>query len=447
MDQKKRRLILIGITAVVIIVGFFIMSLYDANRKLSQDGADLLNNIKSMKNKNDALSAEYNKAQAKIRQLGDQLDKAQRDLSNIQDIAKDKEELQKKYEAAMKEKNELADRLSRARAQQAQATARPQVASVSPATNLGDDLYWAGVLKEKTNLEVSLSKVRDELKLIKAKFDAQQKENVQLESDLKSLRELDIKNLMNEKADLERRLSYSERTIDSLSLELVREKKDNRKMKEDYKAIESEKQGLISEMNSLRTQMADLNSQIKGLNDNKAALEDKLQNIESSKQDLEHKLMAINALLDEKTSEIMDMKQRLDTLKQDQGLIPKEKPKVYIAAPTPQQPAVVKDAPAKKPAPQASVELPPIVVKPSDASVSAKPQKEASGKVLEINTANKFVIVDIGEDAGLAAGSTLGVWRGSRRIATLEVIQTRKSICAADIKQSTQTIKVGDTVK
>ncbi|MCM8779734.1 MAG: hypothetical protein NC914_01095 [Candidatus Omnitrophica bacterium] len=445
MEQKKM-FTLVGIGAAVLVVGFFIMNLSGVNQKLTQENKELRREYDSLKKKNESLAGvarDYEQAQAKIRQLNEELDRVQRDLYNARDIAREKEELQRKYEEALKAKNELAARLSKATVQQGQESLvpRPMVsAAAGSTTSLGDDLYWAAILKEKTDLEVALSKVNDELKTIKAKFDQEQKAKSALEMEIKNIKELEIKNLVNQKLDLERRVAYSERTIDSLSLELVREKKDNRKLKEDYKALEAEKTALRNEIGNLRNEISSLNNQIKGLNESKLVLEDKLQKIELSKQDLERRIMAINALLDEKTSEIMDMKQRLDLIKEEQGLIPKQTPPARTSSEQ-QLPRVSSVSRTK-----ASVELPPIVVKP-DSSAPAQTGKEISGRILEINDVNKFVIIDLGEDAGLRPGDILGVYKGNTKLANIEVIQTRRSISAADIKQIFHPIKVGDTVK
>ena len=61
---------------------------------------------------------------------------------------------------------------------------------------------------------------------------------------------------------------------------------------------------------------------------------------------------------------------------------------------------------------------------------------------------NNFVIVDLGqENSSVSVGNALKVYRNSNEIATLEVIQVRRDICAADIKDKTSELKVGDIVK
>ncbi|MDE2010458.1 MAG: hypothetical protein KGJ09_10360, partial [Candidatus Omnitrophica bacterium] len=101
------------------------------------------------------------------------------------------------------------------------------------------------------------------------------------------------------------------------------------------------------------------------------------------------------------------------------------------------------------------VELPPIIVNApgqSSAAEAAAPAAVATGKtqgsIISINEPNNFVIVDLGQDnSPVAIGSTLKAYRGSSEIATLQVIQIRRDICAADIKTRSADLRVGDMVK
>jgi hypothetical protein len=57
------------------------------------------------------------------------------------------------------------------------------------------------------------------------------------------------------------------------------------------------------------------------------------------------------------------------------------------------------------------------------------------------------VIVDIGSNKGLKEGDVLNVYRGAEFIAGLEVIQVRRDIAAADIRNKILDIEVGDVVR
>ena len=84
------------------------------------------------------------------------------------------------------------------------------------------------------------------------------------------------------------------------------------------------------------------------------------------------------------------------------------------------------------------------------ANNTAAPVSEGrrEGSIISINESNNFVIVDLGqENSSVGVGNALKVYRNSNEIATLEVIQVRRDICAADIKDKSDELKVGDVVK
>jgi hypothetical protein len=56
--------------------------------------------------------------------------------------------------------------------------------------------------------------------------------------------------------------------------------------------------------------------------------------------------------------------------------------------------------------------------------------------------------VDLGqENSSVSVGNSLKVFRNSESIATLEVIQVRRDISAADIKDKSDELRVGDIVR
>ena len=97
------------------------------------------------------------------------------------------------------------------------------------------------------------------------------------------------------------------------------------------------------------------------------------------------------------------------------------------------------------------VELPPIHVSAADGKTFAFDEGIAEpgfqGKVISVNADNNFVIVDVGESRGVQLGNMLSIYRDSKYIARLEVIQVRKDISAADIKDKWSQIRVGDIVR
>jgi hypothetical protein len=76
------------------------------------------------------------------------------------------------------------------------------------------------------------------------------------------------------------------------------------------------------------------------------------------------------------------------------------------------------------------------------------PGQKTEGSIISINESNNFVIADLGQaNSAVAVGSVLKVYRGNDVIGTLEVIQVRNDISAADIKTTSTQLRVGDMVR
>ena len=90
----------------------------------------------------------------------------------------------------------------------------------------------------------------------------------------------------------------------------------------------------------------------------------------------------------------------------------------------------------------AAVELPPIVVRPEPGMI------DLMGEVIAVIPEERVVVIDRGEAAGARPGIALKVLRGEQEIATLEIIETRREVSAADILEVVQgvTIQEGDRV-
>jgi hypothetical protein len=67
--------------------------------------------------------------------------------------------------------------------------------------------------------------------------------------------------------------------------------------------------------------------------------------------------------------------------------------------------------------------------------------------VVSVNQDNNFVIVDLGERSGIKVGDAFKVYHNGVQVVSVEVIQVRQDISAADIKQKTAPFSVGDTIR
>ncbi|MCM8831317.1 MAG: hypothetical protein NC918_03910, partial [Candidatus Omnitrophica bacterium] len=153
-------------------------------------------------------------------------------------------------------------------------------------------------------------------------------------------------------------------------------------------------------------------------NNEKMQLQNSIKETLEKKDQLEKRLSEIDRVLREKSITLEELQEQMRTaVKGGRAVISKE---------------------------SASVELPPIVVKPT----ARGSIKNLRGEVIAVNDDEKFIIINLGETSGLRPGTQLAVLRGEKEIATVEVIETRKEISAADIKEvaSGFTIQKGDIV-
>ncbi|MBC8436301.1 MAG: hypothetical protein H8D90_00225 [Candidatus Omnitrophica bacterium] len=284
------------------------------------------------------------------------------------------------------------------------------------------DEYWAGVLKEKTELQMQLGSIHKDLKTYQVK-------NEELLRDKSSL-ELDITGLKRQQEELQRQIEYNKKIMDSIAQELVWEKNEKLKIEENIAPFKKENAQLIR--------------QLKGLNKQKIDLERKLQRIQEDKGGLADKLGDMETMLVDKISQINNLKDELEDMRhqmQQEGRI---------------QPKAISEK-----GKESVVELPPIVVRPAEstqklitAPAITMPSQEAvsgaakpRGSVLTVNRESNFVIVDLGDDAGVKSGAIFQVYRGKDPVAIIEVIKTSKSVSACDIKEEKTPVKVGDVLR
>lgn len=273
--------------------------------------------------------------------------------------------------------------------------------SILPETGrIVDEKYWADLLKEKISLEVDVKNLKEELTRRSIALVEIKHKN----EDLK----LEINSIESEKEAIITKVRHTADMIDNISLELARTKNDKK-----YIANRAEK---LSEENN------DLRKKLKKLVSVKNALEKSIVRISQEKDKVKSQLGRTETLIQSKIDEIWDIKEELDhSIRLSRGgTFPSE------------------------------VELPPIVVSSSGRVESFNIGESApglNGQVISINEPNNFVIVDIGENAGVHLGDNLSVYRDSKYIARLEVIQVRDDISAADLKDQWSKIKVGDVIR
>lgn len=272
-----------------------------------------------------------------------------------------------------------------------------RVSEISP----DNETYWAQVIREKTSLELEVNTLKKKLDANMLELEALKKSN----SDL----ELEIAELANTKDSIEREIKHGKDLADNLSLALAR--------------AENDKEFLNGRFAKLNDENSSLRVQIKDLTSTKIALEKSIVRLQDEKKDVERKLMETEHVIQNRIDEIWQIKDSLEKNFQMSGASSK------------------------------AVELPPIVVSGAG-ETSTRVASEVvltvpgfNGNIVSVNDENNFVIVDLGQNDGIKLGDNMSVYRGAEYVAALEVIQVRKDIAAADIKNKVTTIRVGDAVR
>ena len=382
--ERKSKIIVSGLSGLLLVLLIFIFQLNAYRAAAILERNDL-------KKENESLIAKVNQSLQENSKLEQQASGFRRDLDTV---SQQKSELEIKYQSVLKEREELAEKLKK---QPAPVYSQPQAVSGGAGQ---EDAYWARMLKEKTDLEMQIEAIRSALKDMQVK-------NEDLVRDKTNL-SLELSTQYNEERDLRRQLEYNQKLVDGISQELVREKNDKFQMHENLKSIQDE--------NHI------LKRQLKALNNNRISLENKLMDLRGKDSDLEKRFTEMGKLLGDRTTQIVNLNKQLEAARSGEVL---ETPK------------------------EESVELPAIVVRPQGGlpvpGSSKAPAVE--GKVLTVKRENNFVVVDLGEDAGVKIGDTFRVYRDGKQVADLEAIQVRKNVSACDIKKENSPIKPGDIIR
>jgi chromosome segregation ATPase len=386
--EQKAKLIIIGLIIVTVASFALLVQVSGAKQQVTRERDEL-------KVENSKISANLDKLKNSIRSYESRITTLTSDLESAN---QQKADLEKRYELVNRAREDLIQKLKEQQQKRPEAQEERREETVVPQTS---DAYWADVLKAKSDLELQLTNVRTELKSLQIANEQLQRE--------KSNFELDITNLKREKEDLKRQIEYNQKMLDSISKDLVREKNDKTQIQDTYKLIKNEN--------------ATLSRQLQNLNNRKITLDKKIQDLQDNKALLERRLSEMETMLTDKVNQVDDFKDKVEAIKTG---------------------AAVPAAADKKEA----VELAAIVVRPqAEKPRSVNPDIGFIGKVLAVNRDNNFVIIDLGQDAGLKIGDAFKIYRDEKPVASIEVTQVRRGISACDIKKEMSPVKIGDVVR
>ncbi len=416
MEKRIRFLILslIGLLLFVIGYAFYILNSKEVLKKqYVQERNTLTKENEELTKKVNGVLQEKKNLDTRFQETKAQLDK----------ITGEQQELQGSYDLLVKQNKDLEEKI-KSMPKAESGSAHPQEFP-APA---GQEAYWGNILKTKTDLEVQLQELRGRLKETAIEQDKLRQE--------KGMLTLEMNNVNRENQDLKRQLEFTKKEmtsklghnqlmLDSLASDVVREKTDKLNIQESLQPLRQE--------NSL------LRRQVKFLSGRKIVLEKKIADLEEKHNFLQKKLSEMEVFVKEKNATLDDLTQKVEAA---------------TAAPAPEAVSDVSAAAAPQNAAQKppevlsteSVELPPIIVRPSQEAMSQATESLAA-KVIAVNREHNFVVIDLGEDSGIKVGDVFQVYKGGQVIATVQVMQLRRSIAACDIKKEVFPVKIGDIVK
>ncbi|MBL7130065.1 MAG: hypothetical protein ISS45_01450 [Candidatus Omnitrophica bacterium] len=368
--------------------------------QLSQENEKLTKNLSAALAKNRTIVSDLKEVETKGRGLQEEIDRLKERLSlasserdsfidKIQSLIEDKRAIQEDIEREKTKKKEEEEKKKEEKEEVTIATV------YSPTSS--QEAFWADVLRQKADAELELENIKSQLKEITYKADELLRERNAIE--------MELKNATQEKGDLERQASYNEKLAKALSEDLVREKND--------------REALMEQLDRIRDDNRQMRVRIKDLENTKTTLYKKIDNLEQERSALKSKLVQTESIVTERVNEIVKIKNDLQKF-QTKGMA-----------------AVV---PGSR-----TVELSPIVVVGKQDAVKST----LTGRVLSVNKQNEFVVIDLSENAGVKVNDRFNVYRDNKYIASIEVIQMRKDISAADIVETAvgKEIKIGDIVK
>jgi predicted nucleic acid-binding Zn-ribbon protein len=389
-------------------------------QKLQDQAVDLNNKISQSQQEKAQIQTQYDDLKHKSDDLQSQLDQANTDRDDwknrSQTITRERDQLLQKLKSRpVVYKDRPVKTPVAASSAPDNATSSSVSGGVQVISSQGEG-YWATVLKQKAALQVELQKEKNDLDQAALQVVDLKKQN----SDL----ELQLKQLANEKDEVVSKIKYGQDLADNLSIDLARARNDQEVVTERADKVKGQNEQLLNEIRQLSSDKLSLERTVSRLTDEKDAMQRKLAETQSVIQSRIDDIWKIKENLDKKLSENSSAGTNPGSM---------ELPPIIVNAPGSNNSQPQQSAPVQTASPG-----------PAPAQGSGKTQ----GTIISINESNNFVIVDLGQDnSSVSVGNALKVFRNSSQIATLEVIQVRRDICAGDIKDKSTELKVGDTVK
>ncbi len=390
--MDKTKIIPIVFLVIILGVGFVAFTFYGEKQKLIVYNGEIKEKNAKLEKENDSLSYKYKKVEREKGNLEKKVSMFEQELVQLRQA---KTELNGKIRNLSQERDMLVEKIEEAR--NSISARQPVVANVvsQEQSNVSSEDHWADIVRSKASLQAKVSILNE--KLIETKEKA-----IILENENKKL-SLVIDQLTKQKESVADDIKFKKRTLQVMSMDLVNERE--------------KRNSAVKELKNVRRENARLKREVILSSKEKIDLQNNLKETIGRKESFENRILSAEQMLKEKTLVLEDLRQELS------GMVTGEEEGLSESV---------------------SVELPPIVVKPKGTLGT----RELKGEVIAVNPVDKFVVVNVGNSSNVRIGDLLKIMRSGREIGTVEVIETRSEISAADIINIADraVIKEGDVV-
>jgi septal ring factor EnvC (AmiA/AmiB activator) len=403
--QDKIKYIVLGVAAFIVLIVMMFLGL--KVKSLEKERQDLQGQATALNEKITLTSADNAKLQDKIGSLS----------KDLKDVTAKRADVQQKYDLLAQERDALNKQISQIKEDQISKfkEAAVPVAPVPAAKPTMDDSYFAGILKQKADLEVQVSMMRDTLKNLKSANDqlVLEKNNLVYE----------INNMNRDTQDVKHTADYNQKMVDNLTQALASEKTNNLELAKRLRAAKADNR--------------QIRQQLQSIGERRLSLEQKVADMQSKNAGLESSLASMELYVKQQMFQMDDIKNQMEDARGSRsvsasGAAPAQSPYQQAAAGRSRRDAI---------------QLPPIVVRPQQPVAADAPSVGDKSRVISIDKENNFVVVNAGQADNVKIGDMFQVYRDGQNIGSVEVIQARDRISACDIKNETTPLRVGDLIR
>lgn len=242
---------------------------------------------------------------------------------------------------------------------------------------------------------------------------------------------------------------------------------DNQSLTQELDSLEKARKSLEERVSALRDQLASASADLERarsgleemktradlLTEERAGLQVQVAGVTGERDDVRKRAERLEEANAELERSVVRFRERLGLLDRDYRKVSEELaqlraaplPGVTVVGDTEPMTTLIRSqgsAARPSPIPQATVELPPIIVRRDQAGMTMP----VRGRILEVNEPHNFVVVDQGSVDGVRVGMTFNIIRGAATVGRATVVRVRPQLSACDIvrAQTTGPLQSGD---